>query len=135
MCHKLCHFIWSKDFEAMKAVKLPIRPWLSCPYNEHRLVLLPSSVAQPRSHFTVSKPAWQCNYRANREGLACQKAVKTMSVQVTYQEKNGFKNICHSRSLHIRCCYPDRALGNHHQSSQERMQATKNRYKFHNWIK
>ena len=34
----------SKDFEAMKAGKLPIWPWLSCPYNEHTLVDLPSSV-------------------------------------------------------------------------------------------
>ena len=34
----------SKDFEAMKAGKSPIRPWLSCPYNEHTFVDLPSSV-------------------------------------------------------------------------------------------
>ena len=41
------HLWWfhrSKDFEAMKAGKLVIRPWLSCPYNEHTLVDLPSSV-------------------------------------------------------------------------------------------
>ena len=51
MCRKLCHFIWgiwwfhrSKDFEAMKAGKLPIWPWLSCQYNENTLVDLPSSV-------------------------------------------------------------------------------------------
>ena len=51
MCRKLCHFIksiewfhWSKDYEAMKAGKLAIRPWLSCPYSEHRLVDLPSSL-------------------------------------------------------------------------------------------
>ena len=31
----------------MKAGKLAIRPWLSCPYNEHRLLDLPSSVALP----------------------------------------------------------------------------------------
>jgi hypothetical protein len=30
----------------MKAGKLAIRPWLSCPHNEHRLVDLPSSVLQ-----------------------------------------------------------------------------------------
>ena len=35
----------SKDFEAMKAGKLPIRPWLSCQYNEHTPVDLPSSVS------------------------------------------------------------------------------------------
>ena len=28
----------------MKAGKLAIRPWLSCPYTEHMLVDLPSSV-------------------------------------------------------------------------------------------
>ena len=28
----------------MKAGKLAIRPWLCCPYNEHTLVDLPSSV-------------------------------------------------------------------------------------------
>ena len=51
MCRKLCHFIWniwwfhwSKDFEAMKAGKSAIQPWLSCPYNEHTLMDLPSSV-------------------------------------------------------------------------------------------
>ena len=42
MCHKLCHLIWgrwrfhgSKDFEAMKAGKLAIWPWLSCRYTEN----------------------------------------------------------------------------------------------------
>ena len=35
----------SKDFEAMKAGKLAIRPWLICQYNENTLVDLPSSVA------------------------------------------------------------------------------------------
>ena len=35
----------SKDFEAMKAGKLAIRPWLSCPYIENALVDFPSSVA------------------------------------------------------------------------------------------
>ena len=51
MCHKLCHFIWdiwcfhwSKDFEAMKAGKSAIWPWLCCPYNQHTLMDLPSSV-------------------------------------------------------------------------------------------
>ena len=51
MCRKLCHLIWgiwwfhrSKEFEAMKAGMLAIRPWLSCPYNEHTLVDLPSSM-------------------------------------------------------------------------------------------
>ena len=54
MCHKLSHFIWgiwwfhrSKDFEAMKAGKSAFRPWLSCPYNEHMLVDLLSSVKNP----------------------------------------------------------------------------------------
>ena len=54
MCRKLCHFIWgiwwfhrSKDFEAMKAGKSAIRPWLSCQYNENTLVDLPSSVGLP----------------------------------------------------------------------------------------
>ena len=36
-------FIGQKT-EAMKSGKLAIRPWLSCPYNEHMLVDLPSSV-------------------------------------------------------------------------------------------
>ena len=51
MCHTLCHFIWdiwwfhrSKDIEVMKAGKLAIRPWKSCPYTEYTLVDLPSSV-------------------------------------------------------------------------------------------
>ena len=51
MCWKICHLIWgiwwfhrSKDFEAMKAGKLAIRPWLSCPYNKNMLVDLPSFV-------------------------------------------------------------------------------------------
>ena len=51
MCRKLCYFIWgiwwfhrSKHFDAMKAGKSAIRPWLSCPYNKHMLVNLPSSV-------------------------------------------------------------------------------------------
>ena len=39
------------DFEAMKAGKSAIRPWLSCPYNEHRLVDLPSSVS--REHYDI----------------------------------------------------------------------------------
>ena len=54
MCHKLCHFIWdiwwfhrSKDFEAMKAGKLAIWPWMICLYNENTLVDLPSSVMAP----------------------------------------------------------------------------------------
>ena len=34
----------SKDFEAMKARKSAIWLWLSCPYNEHTLVDLPSFV-------------------------------------------------------------------------------------------
>ena len=33
-----------KDFEAMKAGKLAIQPWLSCPFSENTLVDLPSSV-------------------------------------------------------------------------------------------
>ena len=47
---KLCHFIrWfhrSKDFEAMKAGRSAIWPWLSCPYDVHTLLDLPSSVVQ-----------------------------------------------------------------------------------------
>ena len=43
-------YIWwfhrSKYFEAMKAGKLAIRPWLSCQYNENTLVDLPSSMAR-----------------------------------------------------------------------------------------
>ena len=31
-------------FEAMKAGKLAVRPWLSCPYNKHTLVDLPCSM-------------------------------------------------------------------------------------------
>ena len=45
MCHKSFHFIrgicWlhsSKAFEAMKAGKLAIWPWLSCQYNKNMLV-------------------------------------------------------------------------------------------------
>ena len=41
MCYK---FHGSNDFEAMKAGKLAIWPWLSCPYNKHRLVDLQSSM-------------------------------------------------------------------------------------------
>ena len=37
----------SKDFEARKAGKSAIWPWLSCPYNKHRLMDLPSSVLFP----------------------------------------------------------------------------------------
>ena len=35
----------SKEFEALKAGKSAIRPWLSCQYNENTLVDLPSSVS------------------------------------------------------------------------------------------
>ena len=52
MCRKLCHLIWgiwwchrSKDFEAMEAGKLAIRPWLSCQYNENTFVDLPYSMS------------------------------------------------------------------------------------------
>ena len=41
--------IWfhrSKDFEAMKAGRLAVRPWLVCQYIKNTLVDLPSSVAQ-----------------------------------------------------------------------------------------
>ena len=51
MCRKMFYFIWgmwwfhrSKDFEAMKAGKLSIRPWLICQYNENTLMDFPSSV-------------------------------------------------------------------------------------------
>ena len=45
MCCKLCHFIEVYDvFEAMKAEKPAIQPWLSCQYNENTLVDLLSSV-------------------------------------------------------------------------------------------
>ena len=39
-------FLRSKDFEAMKARKSAIRPWLTCQYNENMLVDLPSSVGE-----------------------------------------------------------------------------------------
>ena len=42
LCSEIPHR--SKDFEAMKAGKLTIRPWLSCQYNENMLVDVPSSV-------------------------------------------------------------------------------------------
>ena len=34
----------STDFEAMKVRKMAIWPWLSCSYNENKLMDLPSSV-------------------------------------------------------------------------------------------
>jgi hypothetical protein len=47
MCRILWHIFWgiwcfhrSKDFEAMKAGKLTIRPWLSCQYTKNMLKLL-----------------------------------------------------------------------------------------------
>ena len=53
MCLKLFHLIWgiwwfhrSKEFEAMKAGKLVIQPWLSCQYNKNMLMDLPSSVGK-----------------------------------------------------------------------------------------
>ena len=36
----------SNDFEAMKAGKLAIWPWLICQYNKNTLVDLPSSVSR-----------------------------------------------------------------------------------------
>ena len=42
----------SKDFEAMKTGKLAIWPWLSCPYNNHTLVNLQSSVVGPENNTT-----------------------------------------------------------------------------------
>ena len=66
MGHKLFHFIsgiwWfhrSKKFEAMKAGKSTIRPWLFCQYNENTLVDLLSSVAHSifcTLHFLKKKP-------------------------------------------------------------------------------
>ena len=50
MCSILCHLIWgiwwfhrSKDFEAIKADKLAIWPWLSCQYIESTLMDEPCS--------------------------------------------------------------------------------------------
>ena len=49
MCRKLCHLIWGiwwflrlKVFEAMKAGKLAIWPWLSCQYTENTSSMLKS---------------------------------------------------------------------------------------------
>ena len=42
----------SKVFEAMKTGKLAIRHWLSCPYNNHTLVNLQSSVVGPENNTT-----------------------------------------------------------------------------------
>ena len=66
MCHKLCYFMVSwfhrpKYFEAMKAGKSAIWPWLSCQYNENTLVDLPSSVLA-----SVTKV---CTYPFNHFGL------------------------------------------------------------------
>ena len=72
MCRKLCHFIrglwWfhrSKYFEAMKAGKLAILPWLSCQYNENTLLDLPSSVYLFKSKQQLStlrsKPSHLCH--------------------------------------------------------------------------
>ena len=44
----------SKNFEAMKGGKLTIQTWLSCPFSEHRLLDLPSSVDGPLRVFTSS---------------------------------------------------------------------------------
>ena len=38
----------SQDFEVMKAGKLAIWPWMSCPYNKHTLVDLPSSMGSTK---------------------------------------------------------------------------------------
>ena len=40
----------------MKTGKLAIRPWLSCPYNEHMLVDLPSSVSQGENLSEIKPP-------------------------------------------------------------------------------
>ena len=39
----------SKDFEAKKAGKLAIQPWLRCQYNKNTLVDLPSSMKVPQN--------------------------------------------------------------------------------------
>ena len=44
----------SNDFEAMKAGKLAIRPWLICEYNENTLVDLPSSVRKSITHMILN---------------------------------------------------------------------------------
>ena len=51
MCHELQHLIWgiwqlhrSKDFEAMKAGKLAIRPWMSCQYTKNTLMDKPCHI-------------------------------------------------------------------------------------------
>ena len=65
MRRKSCHFIWgiwwfhkSKDFEAVKAGKLAIRPWLVCQYNEHTLVDLPSSVGATNQDMLLFVTLW-----------------------------------------------------------------------------
>ena len=72
MCRKLCHFIWgiwwfhrSKHFEAMKAGKLAIRPWLSCPYNKTTLEDLPPSVLwmlNLKSKSWMDSNEWICTW-------------------------------------------------------------------------
>ena len=92
--------------------------------------LYPKITLHNHSYFTVSRPAWQCNYQANREGLTCQKAVKTMSVQVTYQEKNGFKKHLSFKVTTYQVLLSWQSF-RQPPSIQPRMQGTKNRYKFH----
>ena len=45
-----------KDFEAMKAGKLAIWPWLICSYKENMLVDLPSSVVLKVSNSLIAQP-------------------------------------------------------------------------------
>ena len=65
------------SFEAMKAGKMAIRPWLSCPYNKHTLVDLSFSV-QLVQFFSSSHCSWgwmpffQFHLRNNiNSGLIC----------------------------------------------------------------
>ena len=51
-------YLWfhrSKDFEAMKAGKLAIWPWLSCQYTENILTDLPSLMGKYFVHVVVKK--------------------------------------------------------------------------------
>ena len=73
MCRKLCHFIksiewfhWSKDYEAMKAGKLAIRPRLDCQYNENILLDHPSSVLSLKK-----KEKLTVNPKTDRSGIPC----------------------------------------------------------------
>ena len=89
MCRKLCHLIWgiwwfhrSKDFEAMKAEKLAIRPWLSCPYSENTLMDLPASVAEMYHCSNNAYLDWK-NF-GNENVLECNCQIKFLSNNVGF---------------------------------------------------